>query len=49
MMNSIIQGRPSFGYRGLEIMDTLDKLLTFPSNVNVLTDPNYQHHLAVTG
>jgi hypothetical protein len=49
MMNSILQGRPTFEYGGLEIMDTLDRLLTFPSNVNMLTDPNYQHHLAVTG
>jgi hypothetical protein len=47
VMVSILQGRPIFRPRGLEVIDTLDRLLTFPFNVSTLTYPSYQCHLAI--
>jgi len=41
MMDSILQGRSTFGHGGLEVIDTLDRLLTFLYDVNALTDPSY--------
>lgn len=41
MMDSILQGRSTFGPGGLEVIDTLDRLLTFLYDFNALTDPSY--------
>jgi hypothetical protein len=41
VMESILQGRPTLRPRGLEVIDTLDRVLTFPFNVSMLTYPSY--------
>jgi hypothetical protein len=41
IMKSFLYGRSTLGPNGLEVMDTLDRLLTLPFNINALTNPNY--------
>jgi hypothetical protein len=40
IMESILQWRSTLGLGGLEVMDTLDRLLTLPYNISTLTNPN---------
>lgn len=49
VMKSILQGRPTLKSEGLEVIKTLDRLLTLPFNVSTLTYLSYQCHLAIIG
>ena len=40
-MVSFSQESSTLGYRGVKVMDALDKVLILPSSINGLTDPNY--------
>lgn len=40
IMDTILQERSTLGFGGLEVMNTLDRLLTLPFNVNALIDPS---------
>jgi hypothetical protein len=40
IMESILQWRSTPRLGGLEVMDTLDKLLTLPFDISTLTNPN---------
>nr|TKR91406.1 hypothetical protein D5086_0000223750 [Populus alba] len=48
IMETILQGRSMLGRDGLDMMETLEKLLILPFNVRGLIDPNCQRHLAIT-
>jgi len=48
IMETILQGRSTLGPGGLNVMETLEKLLILPSDVRGLTDPSFQRYLAIT-
>ncbi|KAG6736039.1 hypothetical protein POTOM_061266 [Populus tomentosa] len=48
IMETILQRRSMLGCDGLDMMETLEKLLILPFNVRGLTDPKCQRHLAIT-
>ena len=48
IMETILQGRSTLGPDGLNVMETLEKLLILPSDVRGLTDPSFQRYLAIT-
>jgi len=41
MMKFILQGRSTLSAGGLEVMNTLNMLLTFQYDVSTLIDPSY--------
>jgi hypothetical protein len=52
IIETILQGRSILGPGGLVVMETLGKLrklLTFPSDVEGMTNPSFQCHLAIIG
>lgn len=48
IMETILQRRSTLGPGGLNVMETLEKLLILPSDVRDLTNPSFQRHLAIT-
>jgi hypothetical protein len=48
-METILQGRSTLGPDGLDVMETLKKLFTFPSDVEGLADPSFHCHLTIIG
>ena len=48
VMETILQGRSMLGPGGLNVVETLEKLLILPSDVRGLTNPSFQRNLAIT-
>jgi hypothetical protein len=49
MMGIILHRRSILRLVGLGVMETLKKLITFPYDMEGLTNPNFQYHLIITG
>jgi hypothetical protein len=49
MMGIILHERSILRLVGLGVMETLKKLITFPYDMEGLTDPSFQCHLIITG
>ncbi|KAG6768103.1 hypothetical protein POTOM_027000 [Populus tomentosa] len=49
IIETILQGRSIIGLGGLNIIKTLEKLITFSSDMEGLTNLSFKHHLAITG
>jgi len=48
IMGNILHGRSILRLVGLGVMEALEKLITFPYDVEGLTDPSFQCHLIIT-
>nr|TKS14239.1 hypothetical protein D5086_0000043130 [Populus alba] len=48
VIETILQGRSTLGPGGLDVVETLEKLLILPSDVRGLTNPSFQCNLAIT-
>ena len=48
IMEIILQGSSMLGFGELNMMKTLEKLITFSSNMEGLTNLSFQHHLTIT-